>query len=38
LVPGAAFATPQTISAPGTKGFYRVRRDSVDAHDTVNTP
>ena len=37
-IPGAAFATPSTISAPGTKGFYRVRRDSVDAHDTIDTP
>ena len=37
-IPGAAFSTPRTISAPGAKGFYRVRRDSVDAHDTINTP
>lgn len=37
-LPGSAFSTQTTISAPGTKGFYRVRRDSVDAHDTVNTP
>ncbi len=37
-ISGAAFSTPRTISAPGTNGFYRVRRDSVDTHDTVNTP
>jgi arylsulfatase A-like enzyme len=37
-IPGAAFVTPATIGAPGTKGFYRVRLDSIDTYDTVNTP
>lgn len=37
-VPGGPFTTPRTISAPGPSGFYRVRRDSVDVYDTVDTP
>jgi arylsulfatase A-like enzyme len=37
-VPGAAFSTPQTVGAIDPKSFYRVRRDSVDPHDTINTP
>jgi hypothetical protein len=36
-IPGAAFFTGQNVNAPGTQGFYKVRLDSVDAHDTVNT-
>lgn len=37
-VSGEAFTTGRTIPASDTKGFYRVRRESVDAHDTINTP
>ena len=37
-IPGAGFSTQRTVSAPGTKNFFRVHRDSVDAHDTINTP
>ncbi len=35
---GAGYSTPQTLSAPWTKRFYRVRLNSVDAYDPVSTP
>jgi len=37
-IPGAAFSTERQLSQLGTKSFYRVRRDSVDASDPINTP
>jgi hypothetical protein len=37
-LPGGAFTKQQTINYTGDKGFFRVRRDSVDPHDTIDTP
>jgi arylsulfatase A-like enzyme len=37
-VPGAAFTKDQSLAFPGGSSFYRVRRDSVDAYDTINKP
>jgi arylsulfatase A-like enzyme len=37
-IAGEAFSTARVIPATGTQGFYRVRRESVDPYDPINTP
>lgn len=38
-IPGSGFATQRTIGTGGAdRRFYKVRRDSIDPCDTVDTP